>query len=114
MLACVCGVRTPMSQAVQTEKMREDIERTYVRCPACGVESTAYLMTPALHQARQKLQMVLMQYQRRRNQQNWDRYQTAKAAFQRQFDAEQRRLRRKYGLDKEQPGGASVPPAQAD
>lgn len=94
-----CEHRAAPADFVREEAIRPGAWQVVMVCPACGARTHVYYMTDALRGERQKLQRVLEAYQAEKGAPSWERYQTARAVFQRKFDKVQARWARKLGAD---------------
>jgi len=94
-----CGHAAPAAEFVQREEIRADVWQVVMVCPVCGARRHVYYMTDELRAERQKLHSVLDAYQAVKDAAGWNRYQTARDVFKRQFDKTQARWARKLGVD---------------
>lgn len=85
---------------VKTLQPADDIVEYVLECPGCQQLTHVYFDTADLMLRRDKLSRLRDLWQAsNRDARRWDNYAVAQAAYKRDFDATQKRLRRKFNIN---------------
>lgn len=93
-----CGEKHAPAAMMQERRIRDDLLEMVLVCPGCGHQVHCYVDSPALRGQRQAVQEALARYRAKRTRGAWHTYQTARQAYNRQFDRHNLRWRRKLGM----------------